>query len=220
MALALANLLFFCLCAGVFVSARSNMESRALAGTIGIIACCMAIPELFPATPFVCVSPLRPWMMAHELAYNASPVWILAASVVQPGRKLVAVEAGRHGRFAGVGEKNRADALKLLFKIGNLARYIPEAPARRRRLRVKLLDINPVLWLASRSAFGSRRWPWCFVWIWVIACVMTHIGAPQYEEWTLAAIALLTNFVLKMQYGAEACRLTFAEIRRNQGLGK
>src|SRR5207302_865755 len=71
-ALALANLLFFSLSAGMWVSARSRSERRAMAGTLWMVLLFLAVPLLAGANFVALLSPGYCFLHAPEALYRST----------------------------------------------------------------------------------------------------------------------------------------------------
>jgi ABC-type Na+ efflux pump permease subunit len=222
MALALANLLFFSLCAGIWVSARSQSERNAVTGTGVLISSFLFVPWLTRQASLYVISPGFAYHSAFEAIYLTDPdsywrsllitqlfCWSLLAWASWTIRwswqdKLLSAPAMRWQEW----RQHR--------KFGN--------PSQRAKLRAQLLDINPALWLASRN-IHQRLGVWGFVGILPVAITVFFIGLGKIGFIGLGnsgflgfiVAALLVNFILQMRLGTLASH-SLAEARRDNGL--
>jgi ABC-type Na+ efflux pump permease subunit len=209
MALALANVLFFSLSAGVWVSARSRLERRAVAGTIWTVLLCLGAPFIAGDSLMARLSPFYPFLHAREAAYRASAGgywWSLvvtqAVSWLLLGWASLAIS---RVQLDDVVVPNRS----------RLRREGSRGEARRAELRTKLLEINPALWLASRNA----RWH-PVVWIFVVAAAVGSslcIDAAEEGLVPLLVLFVALGFLSTIRVAAQAGHF-LTEARRNSAL--
>ena len=215
--LALMNALFFSLAAGMAVSAASRLERRAWGGTVAIVFFFAAIPPLLRWLPFLAgsdlrlVSPTAAFLGAFDLAYTASPddywrsllfinllswAFLVAASCVLP-------QAWQ--------DRPARTANPWLRRI-RWSRFWP-GQARRRRSRQRLLNTNPVAWLAGREE-EQQTLLWIFV---AVVCVVAlGIWLPSGKSGAVGAVlfasALAVHVALALWVASQACH-TLAEAR-------
>ena len=159
-ALALTNLLFFSLSAGIWVSARSRSERRALVGTLWVMALFLIVPPLTRVIVLSHLNPAYPFFHSPEAVYRGTAhgywqsllftqliSWLLLAwaSFSVSRRQTDEVLTVRQSRWREWWQR---------FEFGDAEK--------RAQLRSKLLDINPAFWLAGRGA-GQRLFLWCFI---------------------------------------------------------
>ncbi len=211
MVLALTNLLFFSLSAGMLVSACSRHENRAMAGTLLLVLIFMLVPYYLPNPAIAPLSPLYAYHQAFELDYLKDP----------------------HGFWHSVGITQAMCWLMLGLASFVLPRWWQDAPVttgawwsrKRQRIpgderqeekRKEMLATNPALWLASRD-FGNRASLWISVAVIVVSGGVS-LWKPQALPFEgLLAIAWLLNFVVKVRVASQACHC-LAEARRNNAL--
>src|SRR5213592_4958567 len=225
-ALAVVNAILFSLTAGMFVSALSREQTKAILGSfILVLALSGLLPGLmvllvkgflgrgiagFP--PVALASPIYTGQFALETAYRSNPklfwmslgtvhalCWVfMTATIVIVARvwRRDPVESGR--------------SLLWLLRLGRTARW-------QRRLKRRLAQ-NPVYALASR-----HRWPhwvfWALVGIVTINIYWLTIGArrnPGLFQFHLH-FSTAMYFINRVWIAAMACRF-FVESRRNHGL--
>jgi hypothetical protein len=209
MALALANLLFFSLCAGIWVSARSESERNAVVGTCVLIGAFLSLPSLTRQAPLYVISPGFPYNSAFDAAYLTDPnsywrsllitqllCWSLLAWASLTIRwswqdKVLSGPAMRWQQW----QQHR--------KFGN--------PSQRAKLRAQLLEINPALWLASRNLFENLR-----VWIVLPVAVVVAIALiARISPIRYLIVVAIYNFCLLILLALHAGR-GLADVRRNQ----
>ena len=241
--LVLLNTLFFAHAASMWVSARSHDEQRALFGALGLLAVLAGGLEL---AGLVCGeflgtwSPLRLLLLlpspsyACQLAFDQNFVgnakwfwaslalthllgWMFlwrAGHLISPGRgeEIVLPSRPRFG-LRGSGSTHPTDRVN-----AELRTFTPR-PANRRAL----LEINPMLWLASRSR-GLNRWVWVCAGVALAAAVW-----PMFRPYFITGFRMSWqwNFTHYFQFAASvglrllvvalACRC-FVEARRTGAL--
>jgi ABC-type transport system involved in multi-copper enzyme maturation permease subunit len=214
-ALALANLLFFSLSAGMWVSARSRSERRAMVGTLWVVLLFLAVPPLTGASVLSRLSPGYCFFHAPEALYRSTPrgywesllstqcvswfllVWAsFSVARLRPDEVVVTVNRSRWRE-----RRHR-------FEFG-------DAP-RRAKLRAQMLDINPALWLAGRNA-GQRLFLWIFIAVVSVASVIALSVAGAESFTVLIPLFFIINFLMKTRLASQACHC-LAEARRNNAL--
>jgi ABC-type transport system involved in multi-copper enzyme maturation permease subunit len=234
--LALFCIQFFSLSAGIAVSAGSRMQSRAVIGTVLLIAVITALPWL-GGNLWSRISPLHAFVAGFDSAYISDPAgywwsllcaqlfswfFLLWASAIAPRKwhdspspKPTALET----RFQDVVHR---------WQFGN---------ARRRELaRLAMLEENPVFWLAGRNLARQRV-------LWLVGGIGVTVAAlflltsranllPAFLNSLQPVSVLLSvgvfsqawllliwgvNFVLKIRLASHACHC-LAEARRNQAV--
>jgi hypothetical protein len=213
-ALALTNVLFFSLSAGMWVSARSRSERRALVGTLWVIVLFLAVPPLTGASVVSRFSPGYSFFHSSEALYRSTAQgywrsllftqlvsWFLLAwasfsvSRLQLDQALTASQSRWRQRWH---QLEFGDAQK------------------RAKLRAKLLDINPALWLAGRGA-GQHLFLWFFIGAAGLASViaLSTFGGDFFA--LLLGMFFIINFLIKTRLASQACHC-LAEARRNNAL--
>src|SRR5581483_2657327 len=207
-ALALANILFASLAAGMWVSARSRVERAAVSGTFWLLLAWVVVPPLSQSTTLYGLSPGFAFAKA---GYGGMDYWksflctqligwfLLAWASYTVSRRLAdnAAPAGRPFWLRGRGVRQRARA------------------SRNDRQRSQMLDINPAFWLVMRNV-SPVNWIW-FVIIPIATVLLTLSFSAVFGIGLLIPAGLLVNFLLKMRIGVQACH-GMAEIRRDNGL--
>ncbi len=216
--LAIVNALVFSLVVGLFVSVFSRDSQRALAGTVGLLLLFLAGAPLAdsaiaetrgqPFTPifslgspgyaFTQSGPFRGQFWT-ALGVNQFIVWSLFA--------LTCWRAPRCWQERSAQTSPTQLRWEHWWKYGG--------PKRRAKLRAKLLDVNPALWLAARE-----RWQALVVWF-LAAVVAIAFGtvfivgvASQEEVWiAFSAVCIMLVLVLYLWTASQACRF-FLDARR------
>lgn len=218
MALVLANLLFFSLCAGIWVSARSREERSAVTGTGILISSFLFLPWLARQAPLYVISPASAYHSAFDAFYLTDPnsywrtllitqliCWSLLAWASRTVRwswrdKVTSMPSMRWQQW----RQHR--------KFGN--------PSQRAKLRAQLLDINPALWLASRI-IHLRLGMFSLVGLATIMAFTVGIFSKDvfadYLFRFLPAFAFVVNFTWLICVGSHASH-SLAELRCNNGL--
>src|SRR6266700_257894 len=223
--LALVNALFFSLSAGLLVSALSRDAQKALGATLLMLllwtfggpvtdAIVAGVkkrafnPALSLSSPAYAVCTAGDWGrslywrglgMSHALGW----VWFGLASFLVPRLWQERAKAKVGGRRSEVG--CAGTTWGYCWKYGGAAR--------RARLRRKLIDRHPVLWLACRE-----RWQSLGVWAVAIlaaggfAVLVMKLPAEAWMVWSLAGGFLM--LVLYLWAASQACRF-FVEARRS-----
>jgi ABC-type transport system involved in multi-copper enzyme maturation permease subunit len=204
--LALLNALFFSLTAGTFVSSISRDERKAWVGTFALIGLFVAaIPALsatFDLGTLPLLSPFTPFWLYDEGRYAGSTdvywnalwiphliswAWLGLASFLLP----------RLWQESGARRAHRRPA---------------RDPAAARRMRNKLLAINPVWWLTSHT--HQRRWLWLTMGVVCVTGVLSWIAAWNNTPalWAIFGCAIALHLAMAVWVGFEACN-SFAEAR-------
>src|SRR5260370_15454372 len=149
MALALANLLFFSLCAGIWVSARSQSERHAVTGTGVLISSFLFLPWLTGQASLHVISPVFAYHSAFDAVYLADPnsYWrsLLIAQLL-----CWSLLAWASWTIRWSWQDKLLSAQAIRWQQWRQHRQFGK-PAQRAKLRAQFLDINPALWLASRN---------------------------------------------------------------------
>ena len=207
--LALLNALFASLVAGVFISSISREAQKAMFGTtLLLFAWCGAgylIDALISTTFFRLSSPFFVFTRANRsvffweaLLVNQVITWgLFAASCYFAARTWHDKPQRTTSAFAAFGH------------------WLKYGSARRReRLRVKLMNVNPVTWLACRERWQTASF-------WVIAALLLgalttiSLASPpafRLQFWAFASMGL--TLILYLGFASQACRF-FAEARKN-----
>ena len=225
--LALANLLFYSLALGMFVSSFMHSERRAAGLTIALLIISLFVPSRIaewhqkragtpaPATWLVVADVSQPLQQAEDSLYRRSPMlywqslgvshgigWLLLllASVIVP--HTWQQQAGKLSRW-------QQSAEQMTFG---------KNPARRRRFRERALAINPFYWVASRAR-GK------IVGVMLVLAAVTAFYALNFwvrtdtwdSTWDYLWPAFWLQAILKVWITFEACR-RFVDDRRSGAL--
>ena len=212
-ALVLVNALGFSLCAGLWVSARSRREMRALAGAFWLVLVAVLLGRApIPFLPLA--SPLYAFDRCLEGEYLFAPESFWISLLLVGGLNLVFLAAACWAvrDFAEAAEPRAVRGADSAAGPGSGA----SAAAAARGRRAELLSRNPALWLALRN----QRPGWYFpvVFLLVAAAGGDLLLAPSAggaRQFLL--ILLAANFILKVRVGMAACH-GLAEIRRHNAL--
>src|SRR6266478_169746 len=215
--LALANALFCSLAAGMLVSALSRDFQKALAATLLLMLV------------FTAAGPVADAILAASRARGFVPVWSLSS----PGYVFVA--AGGWGRTPYWDSLLITQAAAWIF-FALACVLIPRAwqektsrtaapimswayawkyggPRRRASLRRKLIEKNPVLWLACRE-----RWQSVGIWVMALAAtgvffvLLTKLDSDTWMAWRfIGGVFMLAVYLWA---ASQACRF-FVEARRS-----
>lgn len=225
MTLVLTNTLFFSLAAGLCVSSISREERRAMAGTALLILFVAAGPALLGWIVHVrqrtaaydlnwlLSSAAYPWALAFDRLYRASPrpFW-LACCVTHACAWLFLLGAclGARRAWQDRPATGRAAVRKELWRGWQFGHGTERIAFRRR-----LLEVNPLLWLAGRDRLRP-----IFVWI-VLAglglfwwWLYRKMGSGLLDQPALFMTAYVLHTVIKLWVASEACR-PLAEERRS-----
>jgi hypothetical protein len=222
---ALINTLFFSLCLGVLVSCLSHSAYKALITVLGVLAAVTAMPFLLQKLAiwssgtvrllFGSISPAYAGYLSTDAAYSASPSEFWTS--------LVLSHAGAWGFLAASSalipfawqdrEVSQADAVRKRF-----AWLLPK-PAERAKTRERMLEHNPIFWLAARNE-GERRLIWtllivsCGVWMGVVLTYRTN--GPIVSVFSSGILFFIT-VTLRIWMALQGSR-HLAEARSNQAL--
>jgi ABC-type transport system involved in multi-copper enzyme maturation permease subunit len=211
MALALLNLLFFSLCAGVWVSSWSRTEHQAWGRTFAVMAVA-AVPLFFPGA-FRDFSPVQSFIGAFDGAYQrgARSYWH-SLCAAQGAAWLLLIWAS----YAAP----RCWQEKTAAPLSPLWRRWESLPfggrALKARLRKQMLEENPVSWLAGRNV-GQRLALSLLAGVVTIAAGALALTTDAKYLAVFVVAALVLNLALKMRVAAQACQC-LAEARRNNAL--
>jgi ABC-type transport system involved in multi-copper enzyme maturation permease subunit len=214
----LTNTLFFSLCAGLWVSSVSRQAHTALAGTLALLLLLTTFPLvansmlswISPATAgyAALISPATSGMLASDFAYRAEPArywgallvshlvgwaFLFFASAALPHSWQDRITSPRNTRTDLEKPRNRSTT----------------------RLRHRLLDINPVYWLAARHE-NQRLVLWAFVGAVTLAgaisvLVSGLLGGTSLGLFTILNFGLILVLKLWVAWHASA---TLAEARQ------
>jgi len=213
--LALCHALFFSLAVGMFVSALSRHSQKALAGTllllillVGLGPCVDGLKQFAGGSYRPVLSLVSPGYV-FMMSYNSTAFW--PAFLVSQGVAwtLLALASGLLPRtWQERPERTSAKALgrRYSWRYGGVKR--------RALLREKLLNLNPVLWLAARER-GQAFDLWCVALLSLVfffALVITRASDGWWQAWSFINNALW--YGLYLWAAAKACQF-FAEARRN-----
>jgi ABC-type transport system involved in multi-copper enzyme maturation permease subunit len=209
-ALALLNILFFSLCAGMFVSSRSFQQQQAAGGALLVIILFSAVPLLTFTRMLYPLSPVYPFYGAFDANYpGASNAYWKSLGFTQVWSWLLLVWASV--TVLRSWQDNEAGAL---WRVA----------VRRRRYwrpgrvvsRETMLATNPIFWLAARDQSPTPALN--------LSVLIALAGAVAFVvsselKFLLAYVicAILLNLFLKMLLAARAARF-FAEARSENAL--
>ncbi len=217
--LAIGNALFFSLALGLFVSTLSRDSQRALAGTLGLLVLFLAAGPLADAglaeargrTSYPLCSLTSPGYTFREAGSSRGPFWS-ALGVNQVCAWLLLAAASWRAPRAWQDKPARLSPKRLRWE--HWWRY--GGAKRRTRLRARLLDVNPALWLAARE-----RWQSFAIWLlagvaWVLfGAVFLLVYGTFQEVWVaLAMMGSMMVLVLYLWTTSQACRF-FVDARRS-----
>ncbi len=227
MVLALVNALFFSLALGLSLSAFVTDYSRALAGTLVLLALFgLGLPAIslsISASPYAgwsvidWLSPCYPFICAKEVAYVLAPhkFWISLVGSHLLGWLFLMLAAVRLARSWRESDTT-FPALALPSKIPGLALLTghSQSGSRRSLRRASKRSLDPVLRLVGGTPLLS-----CLVWVlalgggaWLLAN-RWWLGQAAPHQWISKSCA----FALKVLFAFQACRF-FVETRRNGAL--
>ena len=207
--LALLNALFASLVAGVFISSISRESQKALLGTMGFMfAWCGAgylIDVLTSNMFFRFTSPFFVFARASRSAF----FW--EALIVNQVFAWMLFVASCH--FATRTWHDKPDkSTSALAAFGHWFKY--GSARRRERLRLKLMDLNPVAWLACRE-----RWQAVSFWAigaFLIGALLISVAqnSPAFRNQVWSVVATILTLVLYLGFASQSCRF-FVDARRN-----
>jgi ABC-type transport system involved in multi-copper enzyme maturation permease subunit len=209
--LALVNLLFFSVTASMLISSFCQSSNRAMSGSIALLVIWLLVGGVALARGIFYVSlfsPFEPFRLASDAEYfrQAREYWESLAVSHLAGWFFLGWAGWRLRTFVDKAEKPR---------------YWPRFLTRSRTApstarRVRLLEINPVLWLLDDSR--SLRW---VAWVLALAgaaIVIYMAGKAGPMGFAFSGYALWPfYFLLKVFIAIQACRF-FAEARRTGAL--
>jgi hypothetical protein len=215
----LSSTLLLSLALGLMISVLSRQAHRAIGVTLGLLLTLTLLPviagELFfwlsPGLARFCAnfSPLTAGRFADDVAYRVNPnqFWgALGVNQLIAWSSLLlastAIASSWQDRPSNTGRRRASPFL----------RYDPNRPSEFRR---RLLDINPVFWLAARND-GRRFGTWVFAGVTLLIAGMLLLLAYVLGGNTFGAAAVLAlpvNWVLRLWLSWHACA-TFSEARR------
>ena len=221
-ALVLLNTLWFSLATGMFVSAVSWHQQRAMAGTM---ACVMFAGGALAwmGSPWEIASPQTPLRLAYDGAFQAQPqgFWLTLTLAHWCGWFLLllanwlVLRSWRNPGPSAMQTETAARSLQLDYPLWS----VPGAPALTRvyvstqnRNRAAMLDRNPIEWLAG----GRARWPvWLATMVGVLVCLFGNVATDgAWESSPVGLVVLLSlHGLLKGWIAWEATR-RFTEEKR------
>jgi ABC-type transport system involved in multi-copper enzyme maturation permease subunit len=208
--LALLNLLFFSVTAGMLVSSSSQSASRAMAGTIVLLVIWLLVTifawaaHLDLLTKF---SSFEPYHLASDAEYfrRAGEYWETLAVSFLTGCFFLGWAGWRLRTFVDTGKRSGAGTRVL-------TRHQTRASAAR---RARLLEVNPVLWLMDDSR--SLRWVAWLLSLTGVAVLSFVMGNSPMAMALMNPALWVFYFLLKIFFAIQACRF-FAEARRTGAL--
>jgi hypothetical protein len=213
--LAILNALFCSLVIGLLVSSVSRDSQRALAGTfVLILVVCALGPLLDPV--LVRLSGLRPRLSYTSPAYAfwAATVWGRSAfwPALCVSHILAWLALGLSGVLVRRTWQDRPISVKSPNKLSWYGRRYGAGTAREAKRR-KLLDPNPVVWLALRT-----KWQSVAVWVLagVVLCSFSAVAftAPSVVWIVWSQVSWIVVVGLYLGIASQACRF-FVEARRS-----
>jgi hypothetical protein len=209
MALALLNILFFSLCAGMWVSSRSFQQQPAAGGTLLVIILFSAIPWLTLIRALHPLSPVCAFYNAFDANYpHASHAYWESLGVTQFWSWMLL--AGASLAAPRMWQDNEAQPPGLIRRPRRGWRLRPMES------REKMLAINPVLWLAARQQnLGSALH--LTVLIALAGAAVFAISSRIEFLPVYLGFAVLLNFLPKILLATQAANF-FAEARRENAL--
>ena len=225
-ALVLLNTIFLSLASGVFVSTLSRNERKAMFATVLVVLLAafapfvltfvvsVSFPGLFTGPtdvwPFLAMSPIYAfgYVIAKSAAFSSfiplpsESFWWSLLLVHLSGWLMLLLASRILPRIW----QGRAGNSKLDRQRERMEQWAYGRAEKRRRHRVRLLGINPFLWLVSRE-----RWkPW-YVWLYVVSVAATWIwgwfnyGDTMFDKNVVITTLLLFQTFLKLWLVSEAC---------------
>jgi hypothetical protein len=209
--MALLNLLFFSVTAGMLVSSCSRSSYRAMAGTIALLVLWLLVTKVAAVTRFCYasyVSPFEPFLMASDTEYFrlARAFWTSLAISHLTGWIFLAWAAWRLRSFV---EKGKTGGVwQRVFRRNLLAGNAVR--------RTRLLEINPVLWLLDDSR--RLRWvAWSLSLAGVAVIMVIILNSVAMALFIIGYATWPFYFLLKIFVAIQACRF-FGEARRTGAL--
>ena len=221
MGLSLIVILIFSLSVGTWISARSQIASRAMLGTFLLSLAILFVPVIATVDFLAPVSPAWAWLNSPDAEYGAHPGGYWASALLTLGWSWIFL-----GRASAIINRfcEQEGAVRDAGQNKGWWRRWRENPGRQAKQRARLLGINPVLWLADRNP-DSPVLPWTLVLIVGAGIAGRIVFAPQLAklpiilrsgglDLTFVAFILLMNAAVKTLLAVRACRC-LAEVRRN-----
>jgi ABC-type transport system involved in multi-copper enzyme maturation permease subunit len=206
-ALALVNILFFSLCAGMFISSLSRGELPAVGGAALLVATFAAFAFLNLPHGLLAFSPVHAFQTAFDQRYAAgSPSYWASLVLAQLWSWLLLAAACLIVPHSWREKGERATIPSA---------WQARSAARRARMRTQMLDLNPIYWLAGRDR-GRRKALYGFAGITLVAAVLVVFSGLN-VLFGLMICAWVLNLAVKMWMAASAARC-LAEARRTQSL--
>lgn len=211
MVLALANVLFFSLCAGMLVSTLSRQEGRALVATLVLVLTFMLVPGYLRMPAIAPLSPAHAFSRAFAANYfpTARAYWQSIGIAQALGWLMLGVASVMLPRWW---QDKTVEKIRIAPARQRPARH-PGNGYQRTQTRREMLAVNPALWLASRHS-GARVFLWILT---AVAAIGGSICVFSPEFVSLLVLFGILNFVLKVRLAYQACHC-FAEARRNNAL--
>jgi ABC-type transport system involved in multi-copper enzyme maturation permease subunit len=214
---ALLNACFVSLAAGMAVSAFMQDSQRAMGNTLGLLLLlCVALPlaqALFPMKRLPLepgwLSPFEPFRFARDAYFVSVPGRFFRSIAVSHllGWFMLGLASWRVPHLAR--DENAAHTGKPGSQTIGRANAQSAHPAR--PARAKLLEKNPVLWLASSEPAATwLAWSAAIAWL---GTVMLGSWSAGSTEWIYPG-ARVCGFILKLLIGVQACRF-FVQARQN-----
>jgi len=224
------SLLFFSLTAGLFISSMAREERKAMSGTtllllltlglapgIGLYIVIKHQANTFPME-FLWPSPAFACWTAFDIYFRAFPNYFwMTLAVIHSYALIFLFCACRIAPHSWQDKPTGAKRSRWLNRLQLLAEGNSDA---RKAVRQKLLESNPVLWLAGRGRF-KQILVWIFLgtcialWWWICVFVMSEIK--WWENPFNVAFCIILQVVLKSWLASEGCR-RFGEDRRSGAL--
>jgi ABC-type transport system involved in multi-copper enzyme maturation permease subunit len=208
--LALLNLLFFSVTAGMLISSFCQSSHRAMAGSIVLLVIWLVVTLIASAGGqyyLSNISPFEPFLLASDAGYfrRAREFWESLAVSFLSGWFFLGWAGWRLRTFVDKGK--RSGAWTRVF-----TRNLTGSSAIR---RARLLEVNPVLWLLDDSR--RMRWVAWLLALGAVAVLIYMVGSSPmavafsgYAMWPF-------YFLLKVFFAIQACRF-FADSRRTGAL--
>ena len=213
--LALLDVLFFSLSAGLLVSAVSRDSQKAMGGTLLLLILLMAGGPLIDSLGnssgvsmlprLSLLSPVYAFVTARA-TWGHPPYWLSMLMSSLCGLMMLLLASWLVPRTW----QERGAAAPVLGSRGYAWKF--GGPERRARLR-RLLDVNPVLWLNCRE-----RWQRFGIWVLTVAMLATFVGVSlilSSEVWYIwQQCSMLFVLLLYLWVASQASRF-FIDARRN-----
>ncbi|MDB6065086.1 MAG: hypothetical protein JWR26_1294 [Pedosphaera sp.] len=216
MALALTNILFFSLCAGIWASWWSREEREARGRTILVIALVVGIPLFMGAmgANVLSVSPAYAFHLAFASAYGRAPEAFWESIGITQGLCWFLLAWSAYA-VPGCWQENPGVVQSAGSWLSRERLRYGEVTQRAAR-RTKMLDINPIFWLAARDR-SQRLSLLLYLGVLSLAFVIVTISFKLLFLPSFIVFALVMNLLLKMRVASQACHC-LAEARRNNAL--